>query len=152
MSVVIGTGKNAKLFLPASSATWDIKGIVKKNQYDNILLLSFSIHDQEVVDIRRCFDETTHIFAFGRNVGNTVLQMSLLMFLPKPCPNMKMGTIEDIRNAYNKKRIYKLEKSTPVTIDGLTINGFLIEMDMGYVNPSTHTCVVTFTFIIDQEV
>ena len=152
MSVIIGTGDNAKFFLPASSASWNIKGVVQKGQYDNILLLSFAIHDQEVIDVRKCFREVTHIFAFGRNPSAAVLQMSLLMFLPKPCPKMKMGTIEDIRRDYDSNRIYKLKSSLPVTIDGLTINGFLVEMDMSNVNPSSHTCVVTFTFIIDQGV
>ena len=152
MAVVIGSGQNAKIFVPAASASWNIDGIAQKGDYDNLLLLSFSIHDQEVIDIRRCFEETTHIFAFGRDINKTVLQVSLLMMLATGCTQLNYATIEDMQKAYSDNRVYKKLDSVAVTIDGLTLNGFLIEMNMGDVNPATKTSVVTFTFILDQEV
>lgn len=152
MATVIGSGTNAKLFLPLSTVSWKIKGIVKKGEYDNVVLLAFSLHDQEVVDVRRCFDETTHIFSFGRDVANNVFQVSLLLFLGKGCQKTKYLTLSDIVKVYEKSRIYNHTSPITVTIGEFTIKGFLVEMGIGGTNPSTGTCVITFSFILDQGV
>jgi hypothetical protein len=156
MTAIFGSNQAAKLFLPKGSASWNIKDVVKKDQYANVFLLSFSLRDRELVDVRRCFDETTHIFAFGRNPAQCVLQVSVLMFLYNGCTEAaatkNWARLDDIRKAYAKQRVYKSTKALEVTIDGFTCNGFLIDMSIDNVNPSDKTSVVTFTFLLDQEV
>lgn len=155
MTVIFGQKQNAKLFLPKGSSAWDLKDFIKKGEYENIFLLSFSIKDSEIVDVRRCFDETTHIFAFGRNPVQNVMQVSFLMYLYNGCKNKKgkkWAKIDDIRKAYDKQRVYKKTDVVEIKIDDLTVYGFLIDMTVSDVNPVTKTAVISFTFVVDQEV
>lgn len=152
MALLSGPGAlQAKLMIPRGSSSWEIKDVIKKGDFDNVLLLSFAIGDQEIVDIRQCFDETVHIFAFGRNAQGCVMEVSLLMFLYDGCEKYTWATLDDIRERYNKNRVYKLQKAVQITIDGLTVNGFLVKMSVSDVNPAIKACVVSFTFIMDQE-
>ena len=146
-------GLTTKMMIPRGSASWGLEDIVSKGDYDNVLLLSFAVADQEIVDVRQCFDETTHIFAFGRNAGASVMEISFLVFLYDGCrkSKYKWAKLSEIREKYNKARVYKRQKTVEVTVDDLTLNGFLTRMAIGDVNPNSKTCVVNFTLIVDQE-
>lgn len=154
MATVFGIKDKAKLFVPKGSSSWQIGDLVKKGEYDNILLLSFSARDQEIIDVRRCFNETTHIFAFGRNPNGCILEVSLLVVLYNGCPKSKSkwGKIDDLRKKYSENRVYKKDEPLKITIDDLSLSGYLIQMSTGDVNPQTKTAVVNFMFILDQEV
>lgn len=155
MSAIFGTKVKAKVFIPNGVSEWSIDGMLKKEEYDNAVLQSFAIVDQEIVDIRRCFEETTHIFAFGRNPTASVLQVSVLLFLYDGCPggaHPKWLKIEDLRKKYKECRVYEKKDSLKVTIDTMNVNGFLIKMSVDDVNPNTSACTVGLTFLIDQEV
>lgn len=157
MSAIFGTDTKAKLFIPGGSASWSIGDIVKARQYDNALLLSFSLVDQETIDIRRCFEETTHIFAYGRNMNTSLLQVSLLLFLYDGCKGAAANRggwlkTSELRDKYEQNRIYKKQDTIKIVIDDFNIDGYLIKMDISDVNPALKTCTATFTFIPDQEV
>ena len=155
MTMIFGNNQTTKLFLPKGSAKWELGEVLKKGQYNNIFLLSFSLRDRELVDIRRCFDETTHIFAFGRNPAQCILQVSILMFLYNGCPETatSWATPDELRKSYSKNRIYKkTDAPIAITVDDFTNSGFLIDMSIDNVNPSDKTCVVTYTVLLDQEV
>lgn len=142
-----------KLMIPKGSASWEVKDIIRKDEYDNVLLLSFSMQDQETVDIRQCFDESTHIFAFGRNAQACVMEVGFLVFLYNgfDCTQYKWMELQDLRDRYEKNRVYKLQKPVKIRIDELAASGFLVRMAIGEINPAIKACVVSFTFILDQE-
>lgn len=153
-TTIFGQKTKAKLFIPKGTATWDIKDVVKKGEFDNVLLMSFSISDQEIIDVKRCFEETTHIFAFGRNTTACILDVTLLFFLSDGCEKSKYKwmKVQDIRDKYEKARIYKKKSTVQVTIDDISINGYLIRLLVDNVDPSKKTCLVNLTFLMDQEV
>jgi hypothetical protein len=154
-TTIFGQKTKAKLFIPKGTATWDIKDVVKKGEFDNVLLMSFSISDQEIIDVKRCFEETTHIFAFGRNPNVSVLQVSVLLFLYDGCPSGAHPNwlkVEDLRKKYKEYRVYEKQDSIRVAIDTMNVDGFLIKMTVDDVNPNNNSCTIGFTFLIDQEV
>ena len=154
MAKLFGAKTQAKLFIPKGSSDWKIDGLLNKGDYDNALLLSFSANDQEIIDVRRCFEDITHIFAFGRNAQNCVLTVSILLVLYNGCPNSKAKwlKLDELRKKYAEKRIYKNTEPIKITLDDLSMSGFLIAMSAGDVNPVSKTAVVNFTFLLDQEV
>jgi len=156
MSAIFGTKVKAKLFMPDGVSEWSIGDMLKKDEYDNAVLQSFAISDQEIIDVRRCFEETTHIFAFGRNPTGSVLQVSVLLFLYDGCPengpHSKWLKLEDIRKKYKEYRVYEKQDSLRVAIDTMNVNGFLTKMTVDNVDPLNNFCTVGFTFLLDQEV
>lgn len=157
MSAVFGTEVTARLFLPKGSADWSIgDDFLKKDKYDNVLLQAFALVDQEIVDVRRCFEETTHVFAFGRNAQSSILQVVLIMFLYDGCSggekNDKWLDVEKLRTEYKKNRVYENQVPLKVSIDELNVSGYLIKMGIENVNPSSKTCTVTLNFLLDQEI
>lgn len=155
MSAIFGTKVKAKVFMPDGVSEWSIGDMLKKDEYDNAVLQSFAIVDQEIVDVRRCFEETTHIFAFGRNPNVSVLQVSVLLFLYDGCPDGSHSNwlkLEDLRKKYKEYRVYEKQDSLRVAIDTMNVDGFLIKMAVEDVNPGNNSCTVGFTFLLDQEV
>jgi hypothetical protein len=155
MSAIFGTKVKAKVFMPDGVSEWSIGDMLKKDEYDNAVLQSFAIVDQEIIDIRRCFEETTHIFAFGRNPNVSVLQVSVLLFLYDGCPSGSHPNwlkVEDLRKKYKEYRVYEKQDSIRVAIDTMNVDGFLIKMTVDDVNPNNNSCTIGFTFLIDQEV
>lgn len=145
-------GKSTVMTVPDSSAQWSISDFAKKGQYSNLLLYSFGIVDQEAIDVRRCFNDVTHVFAFGRDLRTSVFSVNLLLLLGKICAeNQQKMTIADLRKKYADLRVYKNDETVQVTIDDLTLNCFLTSMELGQVSPDTLSCVVSLTFLIDQE-
>lgn len=152
MSKIFGAdGTNTILSVPDTSAQWSISGFAQKGEYQNLLLYSFALNDQEAVDIRRCFNDVSHVYAFGRDLRMSVLQVNLMLFLGKICPERNKVTIKDLRDKYGDIRVYKNDSTVQVTIDTLTLDCFLTAMDIGQVSPQTNSCVITLTFLIDQE-
>ena len=154
MSKLFGAEVHAKLFMPKGSSSWQIDGLIKKGEYDNALLLSFLTNDQEIFDVRKCFEDVTHIFAFGRNAQACVLNVSILIVLYNGCPKSNKSNwlkLDQLRKKYAEKRIYKNDKPLKITLDDLSMSGFLIGMSIGDINPMTKTAVADFTFILDQE-
>lgn len=154
MSAIFGTKVKAKVFMPDGVSEWSIGDMLRKGDYDNAVLQSFALVDQEIVDVRRCFEETTHIFAFGRNPNASVLQVAILLFLYNGCPNSTYNwlKIEDLRKKYKENRVYEKKDSLKISIDTMNLDGFLVKMSAGDVNPSTGACTVGLTFLLDQEV
>ena len=153
-TAIFGPDVTAKLFVPKSSAEWSIGEIFKKGDYDNVILSSFDLMDVEIVDVRRCFEETTHIFAFGRHPEASLLTVSVMIFLDNGCEKeySKWLKLDKLREEYKKNRVYEKKTPSKVSIDDLVLNGFLIKMAISDVNPMTKTCIATFTFLLDQEV
>ena len=157
MSAVFGTEVTARMFLPKGSADWSIgDDFLKKDKHENVLLRTFALSDQEIVDVRRCFEETTHIFAFGRNTQASVLQVSLVMFLYDGCSagekNDRWLDIDRLRAEYKKNRVYENQVPLKISIDEFNVSGYLIKMNIEDVNPSSKTCSVSLTFLLDQEI
>lgn len=154
-TTIFGSDVKAKLFIPKSSAEWSIDGIFGKSDYDNVLLLSFELTDEEIVDIRRCFEETTHIFAFGRNPQTSILHVSTVIFLYDGCGDSEHGNwlkLQELRDKYKACRVYEKNAPIKVRIDDFVLNGFLIKLHVSDVDPVKKLCVATFTFLLDQEV
>lgn len=147
---VFGADKfgEAKLFLPKASSSWDIAGIVG-NGDGNVILASFELLDIEAVDIRRCFNETNHIFALGRDIERSVVSADVMVFFGKPCEGSGGKKISDIRSAYEKKRISKSLSTQDIRCDAFSATGFLIRMTVSGVDAATQSCHVGFTFILD---
>lgn len=148
---VFGVTTEAKLFLPVATANWNIAGIVT-NGSANIILASFSLDDMEAIDIRRCFNETNHIFALGRDIERSILTVEVIVFLGKVCDGSGSKTIDNIRGAYESHRVSKSRSSFDVQIGTyLQASGFPIRMTVGSVDPATQSCRIAFTFILDDK-
>lgn len=152
---IFGPIPTSKLFLPKSTADWGIKGMLKKGDCGNIALLSFYASDSETIDIRKCFQDVNHIFAFGRDISKSVVTVEFIYFYGKECSKSSNTgstlSIDNIRKKYEENRIYKKKQTLSVTIDNFNFSGYLIDMKFGQVDPKTSTCGITFTFIVDQE-
>ena len=151
---IFGNTVVAKLLAPKSSADWSIDDFLKKGDNDNVVLQTFGLADTEIVDIRRCFEETTHIFAFGRNAEGSVLQIALLVFLYNGCPQRytKWLKLDDLRQKYKDNRVYKRHTPLKIKIDDFNASGYLVKMSIDDVNPATKSCIVGLNFVLDQEV
>lgn len=83
---VFGNGfPPSKIFMPKAMASWRIGDMIGRGDYDNVALASFSVVDRENIDVRRCFQETNHIFAFGRDIVQSVVTIDMVMFLGSAC-------------------------------------------------------------------
>lgn len=152
MSQIFGAdGKNTVLSIPDSSAQWTIKGFAQKGEFSNVFLYSYGIVDQEAVDARRCFNDITHVYAFGRDLRMSMLSVNLRVLLGQVCSDKDKATLKDLRDKYSNLRIYKNDSTVQVTLDTLTLDCFLTAMEVGQIDPMSSSCVVTLTFLIDQE-
>jgi hypothetical protein len=150
-SIFGGDASSTQLAIPNSSMSWSIGGFLASESYKNVLLYSFNFVDQDAVDVRRCFNDTTHIFAFGHDVRTSVLEVHLLLLF-HICQSTGEAKIGDLRNTYNNNRIYKSTDSPiNVTIGDWTEKCYLIGMTLGSVNPTTNSCIVTYSFLVSQE-
>lgn len=150
-SIFGGDASSTRLAIPDSSMSWNLGSFISNDSYKNVLLYSFNFVDQDAVDVRRCFNDTTHIFAFGRDVRTSVLNVHLLLLL-HICNSAGEAKIKDLRDKYSENRIYKSTDSPiSVTIGDWTEKCYLISMTLGSVNPQTNTCVITYTFLVRQD-
>lgn len=157
MTIIGSKGSVADIYIPASTYSWNLKGLVSKGEFNNLVLIGFQFGASETVDIRRCFNDVTHIFSFGRDIGNSMVSVSLMCFLGGSCKKSGNGsgysTVNRLIQKYDKNgRIYMSKKSIEIAIDNFLIYGYLVGMQIGGVDPSTGTCVVTFQFILDGGV
>lgn len=145
-----------QLYIPKGVSSWSLKDFLEKDKYKNLLLISFGLQDGEIVDIKRCFNEITHIFSYGRNAAQSVLEISFLVFLNDGCGGKKDKgewlTLKKAQELYEKNRIYKKLQPIPITIDDFSTAGFLIHMSISQVDPVIKAAVLTFQFILDMEV
>lgn len=153
MATVFGSdASKTKITIPDSSLSWNIDGVVRNDEYSNVLLYSFGFTDQEAIDVRRAFNDITHIFAFGRDIRTSLLQVHLLVLMGKVCPEDKKASVKDLCEKYEENRIYKRpDNPINITIGDWTEKGYLVEMSVGNVNPTTNTCVITLSFLIDKD-
>lgn len=157
MTIIGSKGTASNIYLPASTYSWDLKGLVKKGEFDNLVLIGFQLGASETVDIRRCFNDITHIFSFGRDIGSSTVSVSLMCFLGGSCKEGGNGsgyaTVNRLAQKYDRdRRIYMSKDSIEISIDDFLVYGYLVGMQIGGVDPSTGTCVVTFQFILDGGV
>lgn len=163
MALVFGAKAQAQdIHLPLSSMEWKVGDLVEKDKYKSIALYSMSLEDNESVDIRKCFNDTTHIFSFGRDSNRNLLVIHLLCFLGEYCSGGEgksggsgnesqsgMKDLKRLREDYEEKRVYK-SSATPAQIvigDMLDINGFITSMTLGNVSPDNGTAVVTLRIL-----
>lgn len=147
---VFGTSVQGKLIAPKATSSWKIGEMLKKGQYNNIAVLSFSSVDVESIDIRRCFDETNHLFSFGRDVMKSVVTLDMVLFLGQICTKKGgVGTlsISQLKTLYSKNRVSQKKEGLSSNVDDFTFKGYLVGMTIGSVDPSRQYCVVSFSFI-----
>ena len=150
---IFGNEVGSKLIIPKGASQWDVESLFKKDQYDNVVLMSFNLSDQETIDIRRCFDETTHIFAFGRNASASVFEMTFALFLYNKCKSEKWLTIDELNELYEDARVYKKQESLKIQVDdAFNTRGFLVRLMVGDINPLNKVAAVKLTFISDKGV
>lgn len=157
MSRIFGGADNltSNLYLPLTSCTWNIAGVADRGSYKNIMLVGFSIDDNEAVDIRRCFNDITHIFAFGKNFKASSITTSFICFLGKTCQDggkTGLAELKDLRKKYiEQSRIYKKLGSLEISVGDFSTKGFLVGMSVQNMDTMHSTCIITFTFIPDEE-
>lgn len=164
MTIFGGSGSAARLYLPKATCRWSIEGLFDgMGSKSNVVLSSIDMNDVESIDVRRCFNETNHIFAFGRDVTKSVINVSVILFFGESCGGGSSVSedgysyggaavkLADIRSKYEKARVSKSKKSRMIQFDDFTVRGFLIGMQLGSMDARTSTCTVVFTFIPDQD-
>lgn len=151
MTIFGAADKPAKMFLPVADIDWNIGDIARRGDA-NLIPYSLDQNYAEITDIRKCFAEANHIFALGRDIERSVMNVDLLMFLGRTCDDSgNAKSLIDLRNAYAKSRISKLKAPIQICFDAFTTNGFLVNMCIRGVDPSTQSCHVVFTFIVDEK-
>ena len=171
---IFGTAnaKPARLYLPKATATWSLEGIFdgpkksdkksltgsiksfnngKKGGGSNAVLYSIGLTDTESIDIRRCFNETNHIFAFGRDITKTVMTVSVMVFLGESCDGAGNHTIATLHKKYDETRVSKSKESKLIQFDDVVASGFLISMHIGGIDPRTSSFIAEFTYILDID-
>ena len=153
MTVFGVSDTSSRLYLPKASSKWSLEGLVGGGGTgSNAVLYSIGMSDTESIDIRRCFNETNHIFAFGRDVSKTVMTVSVLVFIGKPCGGGSGDvTLDTLHGKYEKARVSKSKTAKMIQFDDVTAYGFLINMDVGDIDPKTSTFVARFTYILDLD-
>lgn len=148
---VFGAVTSGKMTIPKASLDWKVLPGLEKGTYSNVILYSFSEQDSETIDVRRCFQDVNHIFAFGRDTERSLFTVNLLCFLGEMCGGGAQAKISNLKSLYDNNRIYKNPNPISITIDQDTIKGYLTQLTIGQVDARTQSCVVSYTFIIDQE-
>ena len=150
---IFGTenAKPARLFLPKATATWSLEGLFDGSNNSNAILYSIGMADVESLDIRRCFNETNHIFSFGRDVSKTIMTVSVMVLLGKPCDGSGDVTLDSIRGKYEKARVSKAKDSKMIQFDDTTAHGFLISMNISGIDPRTSSFIAQFSYILDLD-
>ena len=154
MGVIFGnTNTSARMYIPKATASWSISGLFDNTEGSNAIVHSYSLDDIDLVDIRRCFKETNHIFAFGRDILRSSVTVDVLLFLGKSCGETSTSnvTIKQIRGKYNSKRVSVSKQPLDIQIDDFQSRGFLYKMSIGQVDARTGTCIVSLSFILDDE-
>ena len=156
MSMVFGTDTPARMYIPKGASKWRVGDFLEKDKYNNVVLMSFGFTEQETVEIKRCFNETTHVFAFGRDIAGSAFTVSVALFLSTQCKNkgnrLNWLSLKQLKEDYNKNRVYKRLNTVDIVVDTFAMSGYLIGMSIGNTDPATKSCLVTFTFLPDQEV
>ena len=153
MGVIFGnTNTSARMYIPKATASWSISGLFDNTKGSNAVVHSYSYDDIDLVDIRRCFNETNHIFAFGRDIIRSSITVDVLLFLGKGCEAGGSSIkISELVSSYNKNRVSVSKKSLDILVDDFQAKGFLYKMSIGQVDARTGTCIVSFTFILDDN-
>ena len=150
MSALFGAGASTpRLFMPKASAAWSMLGL---QYYNNVVLLNFALNDQELVNVERCFNKECHLFAWGRDSQKCVLQVDLIVFFNNQCNNAGDISLEELRRIYDGWRVYLLQDAAEIMIDDFTVNGYLVQMSIHDVSAERGSCIVSFAFIIKQEI
>jgi len=155
---VFGANMAVNFRAPKLSTSWEIKDVIKKGDYDNVLLYSYTMSQQEIVDIRRCFGEVTHMFTFGRNTAASVMEIYFLVFLYEKCSSSnkdssrKAATLTTLTDLYENARVYKKRARLQITVGDDSVNGFLVKMAVNKVDPTSKMAILSLSFIMDQEV
>ena len=150
---IFGTrnAKPARIFLPKATSTWSLEGLFEGSRNSNAILYSIGLTDMESVDIRRCFNETNHIFSFGRDVSKTVMTVSVMVFLGESCDGSGDATLDSIHGKYEKARVSKAKGPKMIQFDDTTAQGFLIGMTISGVDPRTSSFIAQFEYILDLD-
>lgn len=164
MTIFGGSGSAARLYLPKATCRWSIEGIFDgTGSKGNVVLSSIEMNDVESIDVRRCFNETNHIFAFGRDVTKSVINVSVILFFGESCGGGSSASdnsysyggsnvkLDDIRSKYEKARVSKSKEPKMIQFDDFTVHGFLIGMQLGSMDARTSSCTIVFTFLPDQD-
>lgn len=151
---IFGTAnaKPARLFLPKATATWSLEGLFEgSNKGSNAVLYSIGLSDVESLDIRRCFNETNHIFSFGRDISKTIMTVSVMVFLGEPCDGSGGVTLDNLHGKYEKARLSKAKEPKMIQFDDVTAYGFLISMQVSGIDPRTSSFIAQFNYILDLD-
>jgi len=155
MSVILGSkASETNMYLPLSSCSWSIGSIASSGTLKNTTLLSVSTNYEEALDVRRCFNDVTHVFAFGRNVRTSIISVTLICFLGG-CGDGNPGfsDVQKLQESYEFDRLYENPEPMDISIAGhLTMSGFLIGMRVGETNTAQGTTTVTFTFLPEYAI
>lgn len=123
---------------------------------DNTWVLSdVRIGAQEIVDVRKCFNDESYIYALGNDQGRCSISLTFAVFCGT-CRNgsdggQSMSAIGAGVSSYKSSRISKNVSPGSITIGGFSTRGWLISIDIGQMDPDTMTCRGTVNFLMDLE-
>ena len=117
---------------------------------DEWALVGMETAANEVVDIRRCFNDETYLYALGNDQGRCRFSLSFVVFLAgEECDESKaFNALQKGIDDYAANRISKRTKESTATIGGLSLYGWLDGMTVGNMDADRGICYASVNFIM----
>lgn len=111
------------------------------------VLADAQISAREIVDVRQCFNDVSYIYALGNDQSQCAMTLKLLAFFID-CNVDNTGDILLGLKEYSISRISENTSAQTITIGNLSVDGWLVGIDIGNFDVERGYCVVNAHFII----
>ena len=151
MAVIFGAdGKsNVQVWGPLVGAEVKMDGIGGLDG-EGCALIGFRINAQEIVDIRKCFNDELYLYALGNDDSRGAIELIFLVHLQGgKCDGQ--SSANPVKAAYesycSSGRVSKKKGTVSVTVVGINLTGWVSGFYAGDVDPTTGTCKVCVSMI-----
>lgn len=119
------------------------------------VLADVRVGAQEIVDVRKCFNDESYVYALGNDQGRCQIVLTFAIF----CGTCRSGagegrSMEAVGSGLESYKTHRIsQKTTPseITIGGFSTKGWLLSVDVGQMDASTMTCRGVVSFMMDLE-
>lgn len=153
MSAIFGTNSLPQSDIYAPTALVAVKFSGGVAIPDSWALVDISLGSSEITDIRKCFSDVTHIYAFGNDQNQCVSSFTFMNFLgAKSCGNPDdFKSIASAYAQYVQNRISNHTGTQTMTVGSLCIPGWLTGIRVHGLDATRQTCNVTLMYLMDLE-
>lgn len=152
MTVFSSNSSTVEAWGPTASVTVTVPGFTDVVN-DSWLLTGFNVNAREITDIRQCFNDMSYVYALGNDQQVCTITLEFVIFIGrKECgdddntKSIGMGMADYAKNRISAKG---MQSPKTITIGSFSRSGWLSNINIGRLDPSTSVCYGTLTFIME---